>query len=305
MLRPWLMACVGLAALMPFGATAQDLSGLTGLGSLTGKCERLVASGSNFSEDCSGMILQSIYDTGRTGFTVTIGDKGVVMTFSGIEGAKPDPDSQLQSLDKVILNLGIEGVPPTSTEVTGSCAYSNPYLGPMTISCQGVDSKGGAYLLQFRTDGSEPKITDLSGDREVAPTTREFAVRGWSGGPLEDDPDQGCLMTKEVNSKIALMVYANGNEAFDLNLYNEAWTFEAGQDVEADVLFDGTTFPLAGVEVRNPQVLTLLGGGEEEGFQSPFESSSELVFRMGREQITVDLAGSAAATAALWTCVGG
>ena len=301
-----LFAVSGAIACLSHPANAQDLSNLSGMASLSGDCERLIAAGNNFSDDCNGMIMQSIYDTGRTGFTVTVGDKGVVMTFSGIEGAKPDADSQLQSLDKVILNLGIEGVPPTSTSVTGSCAYSNPYIGPMTISCQGVDESGEAYLLQFRTDGSEPKISDLSASK--SPTTvdtGEFRVSGWHGARIDDDPDGGCLMTKDVNTKVMLMVYANGNETFDLNLYNKDWAFEQGQEIDADLLFDGTTFPLAGVEVRNPNVLTLLGGGEEDGFQLPFEISSELVFRMGREQITVELAGSQAATEALWSCVGG
>lgn len=292
---------------LPLAVFAQDLSGLTGMASLTGECERLVAAGKNFSDDCNGMILQSIYDSGRTGFTVTVGDKGVAMTFSGIEGAKPDADSQLQTLDRVILNLGIEGVDPTSTAVKGGCAYSNPYLGPMTISCQGTGTNGEAYLLQFRTDGSEPKISDLraGGNSAADAGDRSFSVGGWAGAPLENDDAGGCLMSKEVNRKISLMVYANANEAFDLNLYNEDWSFKPGQKIDADLLFDGTTFPLDAIEVRNPNILTLYGGAEEAGFQSPFEASSELVFRRGREQITVNLAGSRAATEALWSCVNG
>ncbi|WEX76852.1 hypothetical protein PYH37_005201 [Sinorhizobium numidicum] len=115
--------------------------------------------GDNLSDRCSGKIVQTIYSTGRTGFTVVIGDKGAV-TFSGLEGAKPDADTQLQSLDRIILNLGIEGVPPSSKAVAGNCAYSNPYRGPTTVSCQGVDAANGAYLLQFRTDGSPPIMKD-------------------------------------------------------------------------------------------------------------------------------------------------
>ena len=72
---------------------------------------------------------------------------------------------------------------------------------------------------------------------------------------------------------------------------------------KADLQFDGVPFPLTGVEVRNSRVLTLFSAGEELGFQSPFESSSQLVFRAGREEVTVDLAGSSAATAKLWACV--
>jgi len=295
-----------VVALIAAPGYAQGLSDLEGMASLTGTCERLVMDGNDFSANCSSTILQSIYSNGRTGFTLTVGEKGTVITFSGIQGAKPDPDSQLQSVDKVILNLGIEGVPPTSAATTGSCAYSNPYNGPMTISCQAVDDKGGAYLLQFRTDGTEPKFTDMGSAAEAQPSSnnQEFTVGAWTGAPLADDPDGGCLMAKDVNQNVTFMVYANGNEAFQLNFYNSKWAFDLDADIDADLLFDGTTFPIAGVEIRNPQVLTLFGGGEEEGFQPLFEASSELVFRMGREQITVDLAGSSAATRALWLCVG-
>jgi hypothetical protein len=142
-------------------ATAQNLPNLTDIASLKGTCERLVMAGNNLSQGCGGTIIQSIYSTGRTGFTVLVGDKGTAVTFSGIEGEKPDADSQLQSVDMVILNLNIQGVAPTSTKASGSCAYSNPFKGPMTISCQAVDTDKKAYLLQFRTDGNEPLMTDL------------------------------------------------------------------------------------------------------------------------------------------------
>jgi hypothetical protein len=153
------LAVIG-AASSP-AAIAQDIPGLIGMASLTGTCEQLIAAGNDFSPHCSDMILQSIYDNGRTGFTLIIGDQGTVVTFSGMEGAKPDPDSQLQSVDKVILNLGIDGVPPSSTETKGSCSYRNPYKGPMTIGCHAVDDEGKSYYVQFTTDGSEPQFADF------------------------------------------------------------------------------------------------------------------------------------------------
>ncbi|MBY3220906.1 hypothetical protein [Rhizobium laguerreae] len=78
---------------------------------LKGACEKLIMKGDDLTEHCSNQIIQSIYNTGRTGFTVTVGDKGTVMTFSGLEGAKPDPDTQLQDLDFIILNLGTRASP--------------------------------------------------------------------------------------------------------------------------------------------------------------------------------------------------
>ncbi|MCA1408145.1 hypothetical protein I6F26_28725 [Ensifer sp. IC3342] len=118
----------------------------------------------DLSSHCGGKVVQSIYSTGRTGFTVVMGDKGAV-TFSGIQGAKPEADCQSQDMDRVILNLGIEGAPPSSEAVTGSCTYGNPFKGPAAISCQGADAAEGAYLLQFRSDG-KPPIMKYYGDQE-------------------------------------------------------------------------------------------------------------------------------------------
>jgi hypothetical protein len=287
-----------------FASPSAAAAELQNLASLAGTCERLVMAGKDLSAGCSGRIIQSAYDDGRTGFTVLVGDKGVAITWSGIQGAKPDADSQLQSLDRVILNLNIEGVAPTSTSMTGSCAYSNPYKGPMIISCQGMDIEGKAYLLQFRTDGSEPVFMgeDSSGKEVAGDGT--FEVGAWTGGPLKDDPDGGCLMSTPINDKITLLVYANANEGFTISFYNELWNFGPEDQPQGELLFDGTTYPLSSIDVRNEHVLSLVGGGEEEGYESLFEESSELVFRTDREQITARLKGSRAATAALWRCVG-
>lgn len=146
---------------------ATGLSDLIVTAMLSGTCARLVVFGTDFSDHCDGSIVQSVYDNRRAGFTLAIGGKGGAATFSGIEGIKPDPDSQLQSLDKVVFSIGIEEVPPNVTAVTGSCAYGNPYKGPVTISCQGTDADNKPYLLQFRTDGSPPSITDFRKKGEV------------------------------------------------------------------------------------------------------------------------------------------
>ncbi|PND27042.1 hypothetical protein [Sinorhizobium sp. M4_45] len=143
------------------------LSDLIVTAMLSGTCESLVVFGTNFSEHCDGRIVQSVYSTGRAGFSLAIGDKGGTATFSGIEGMKPDADSQFQSFDKVVFTIGLEEVPPNVAAVTGSCVYGNPYKGPVTISCQGTDADNKPYLLQFRTDGSPPAITDFRKKGEV------------------------------------------------------------------------------------------------------------------------------------------
>jgi hypothetical protein len=261
--------------------------------------------GNDMSEHCGGKIIQTIYKTGRTGFTVPVGDKDTLVTFSGMEGAKPDVNSQLQDVDRVILNLSIDGVPPSVKSVSGSCAYANPYLGPMTISCNAT-AGNDAYLLEFRTDGSEPTISGMGDtDQPESPSqqSREFTVGPWIGAPLKGDAEHGCLMSMPVNPKVTLMVYANGNEAFSISIYDDRWNFVSDEKIDADLLFDGSTYPLSAIEVRNSKVLTLHGGSEEEGVEPFFRESSTLEFHRGREKLSVKLTQSNSAADALWGCV--
>ena len=300
------ISCAMILIASPF-AVAKGLDDLNALAIVSGRCEKLVVSGNDMSSHCGDKIVQSMYKTGRTGFTVTVGDKGTVVTFTGIEGAKPDANSQLQSVDKVILNLNIKGVPPSSTSANGSCSYSNPYLGPMTISCSATSGKD-AYLLEFRTDGSEPKLTDFTkqaASSKSKPKAGDFSVGPWVGGLLPNDNDRGCLMSMRVNPKVTLMVYANGNEAFTISLHDERWNFGAADKVDADLLFDGSTYPLNSIEVRNSKTLTLHGGSEEDSVESFFRESSALEFRRGREQVRAKLTKSSQAADALWACADG
>ncbi|RDL49730.1 hypothetical protein BLJAPNOD_00838 [Ensifer sp. M14] len=138
-----------------------DEDAVVSMAILSGTCERLVVVGKSFSEHCDGRIVQVTYASGRAGFTIAIGGEGTAATFSGMEGVKPDAHTQTQSLDKVTFNLGIEGVPPDPAAVVGNCVYGNPYKGSATISCQGIDADNAAYLLQFRSDGSPPSVTDF------------------------------------------------------------------------------------------------------------------------------------------------
>lgn len=304
MLKVSRMLCFAALGLAPGEVLGQDLNDLIGMATLGGRCEKLIAAGHDLTAACSDKIVQSIYDTGRTGFTLPIGYDGAVITFSGVEGRKPDPDTQLQSVDKVILNLAIEGVSASMKDAKGGCQYRNPYNGPMLIGCHAVDDDGQSYSLQFRTDGSQPEFAEFNGAAaQETLGNGDFVEGAWAGGPFTGDPDGGCLMSKDLGGGAMLMVYANGNEAFQLHFYNESWSFEPGATMQAELFFDGVSFRLSGAQARNEHVLTVLGGGEEEGFQPPFEQSSRLQLTFGGEQVTVDLAGSRAATSKLWACV--
>ncbi|MGR9197543.1 hypothetical protein [Rhizobium leguminosarum] len=295
-----------LVALWSTASHGKDLQNLTGMAILKGKCEKLITKGDDLTEHCGNQIVQSIYSTGRTGFTVTVGDKGSVMTFSGLEGAKPDPDTQLQDLDFIILNLGIEGVTPARTPVRGGCGYSNPYKGPTTISCQATGEKGEAYLLQFRSDGSPPSMTDFRQQAEAAKkqdSDTSFEAGEWAGSAMQNDPEGGCIVTKQVDRKTAVMLYANKNEAFSVNIYNKDWNFGPNAEVAGELFLDGKAFSLSGIEVRNEHILTLKAESEEESLESPIRESSKLSFKSGKKLIETKLNGSVKAIEKLWACV--
>lgn len=300
-----LAATVTTGGLASVPAVAQGMGDLSGVAMVTGTCERLVVAGEDMTNTCEGRLIQSIYRTGRTGFTVNIGSGGAI-TFSGIEGEKPDADSQLQSVDKVIVNRGKDGGPISSKGVTGSCFYENPFKGPATTKCEGTDAEKGAYFLQFRTDGTPPNLLNY-GIEETAKDApdRAFKFGVWSGSRLKGDSANGCVMSRDTDGATTFMVYANANEAFDLRFYNEAWSFKAGTPPSAELLFDGKPYPAVSVEVLTPQQLVVRGGAEEDGFQALMEQSVQLTLRADDAEVKVDLKGAPAAVARLWGCVGG
>lgn len=155
------VVALGLGMAMLLSSFPIHSAELTGIATVTGTCEYLALAGKNLTRDCVGKIVQSMYDNGRTGFTVVVGEDGVAITMSGMQGGKPDADSQLQAVDRVILNLNIDGVAPSDVSAKGACAYTNPYLGRAIFTCHAVDDSGGSYLLQFRTDGSAPSISEF------------------------------------------------------------------------------------------------------------------------------------------------
>ncbi|MEN3140984.1 hypothetical protein ABDF71_02960 [Ochrobactrum sp. WV_118_8] len=136
----------------------------------TGKCQMLFAAKRDMSEFCGDNVLQSIYGDGRVGFTVIVGDKGSAITFSGIRKEEDGSENvEEQSLDAFILNLNIDGVPPTQTVLEGSCSYSNPYKEPFAISCRATDEANEAYQLRFKADENGPENVPLTDKAKLLP----------------------------------------------------------------------------------------------------------------------------------------
>jgi hypothetical protein len=152
------LATLSFAAILFANFVPATAANLQNMAMSTGTCERLVVDGRDFTSGCAGKIIQSIYDDGRTGWYLMVGDKGTVVTLSGMSGAKPDADSQIQDLDSLILNLGVKNAPSSKEAISGQCLYSNPNNGPTSITCVAKNNQAAVSVLEFRTDGRPPQF---------------------------------------------------------------------------------------------------------------------------------------------------
>ncbi len=137
------------------GAVAQTQVGDAQMVSVTGKCDTLVVGDRQLSRDCSAKLLNVVYPDGRIGFYFVLTD-GRIVTFSGMDGENPTPDSDVIDLDKVIMSRKDTPDKPDVFQAKGTCGFGNPMKGPMTVSCTGTLSGGGAFSAAFTTDGKPP-----------------------------------------------------------------------------------------------------------------------------------------------------
>ncbi len=137
-------------------AVAQTKIGNATAMTLSGTCDKLVIGRQKLGDSCDGKLLSMSYPDGRVGFYF-ITDDGRAITFSGMDGANPTPDTDVVDLDKVI--IGVKGKPnnPKVFNASGTCKYSNPYLGEAMVTCNGKTSDGQTFSASFTTDGSPPR----------------------------------------------------------------------------------------------------------------------------------------------------
>ncbi|MBB4344443.1 hypothetical protein [Rhizobium leguminosarum] len=73
-------------------------------------------------------------------------------------------------------------------------------------------------------------MTDFRQQPEAAKkagSDTSFAAGEWMGSAMENDPEGGCLVTKQVDRQTAVMLYANKCEAFSVNIYNQGLEFRS------------------------------------------------------------------------------
>ena len=170
------------ACLVSDGATSYAAERVD-VGMMTGKCSVLIASDRDFSNACEGKILNSGHANGRVGFYFFISDKAV-LTISGEDLPNPSADMDETRVDMILLNLGIEGVPPSETKAFGKCRYDNPFQGvPVKVRCNGTTEDGTPFEAQFLTDGSEPRMLSDLELADLPPAVLEALKPGLTGDP--------------------------------------------------------------------------------------------------------------------------
>ena len=123
---------------------------------LNGTCETLILGKDQLGSACSPKIMSTSYPDGRVGFYFVL-NGGRTITFSGMDGDNPTPDTDIMMIDKVIANLDApKRGRPEALRATGKCSYGNPYKGRMTVACKGRLAGGGAFEGVFTTDGRPP-----------------------------------------------------------------------------------------------------------------------------------------------------
>lgn len=131
----------------------RTIPGLVGLLKLSGKCLRVSLARQDLTAACTGYLNIAVYADRRAGFHVTMG-KGHVLTVSGVHPAGDTGNAV--TVDRVVLNDGIEANKPQVFTANGRCAYGNPYVGKMTLRCTGTFGKSTDFTLAFETDGKPP-----------------------------------------------------------------------------------------------------------------------------------------------------
>lgn len=154
--------CLPIIVSSILGVSSARAAGIQNIVVVHGTCKQLVVAGADHTSQCTGVLMQSQWDTGRIGFYVVPNkDDGLTVTFSGFDGDKVNDNTQIQDLDKILINSQATNYKPIIRPIKGTCTYKVPYAGPQTVICKAKDNQSKKYLLEFNTNSEAPEIIHL------------------------------------------------------------------------------------------------------------------------------------------------
>jgi len=151
-----LALCAGVAAPLP-AAAQQGIAPGTVIGMLSGTCSALIVGGEDRTAECKSTTINNAYKTGNSSFMFVMGD--AIVSFFGRDTAAVG-DQAVIHLTRVFVNNGGKVDERQSSDVSGTCTYTNPNKGPVRINCEANGTKG-KFRAVFTSDGKPPEYLEL------------------------------------------------------------------------------------------------------------------------------------------------
>ena len=148
---------------------------------MSGKCRMFKVGGRDLP--CRAVAFSQT-EEGRANFTIAINDPrddSHIITFSGDNGRRPDPNVYELPIDRMLLKSKdrpkVDGLPVPSIELaTGLCRQAGNFvtLELSSISCTAIDQNGKKYELQYQSDGTPMAVRRIKRMRVGSPAVSPF-----------------------------------------------------------------------------------------------------------------------------------
>jgi len=153
-----IVGAAGFAAFACLSAASAPAGPLPGLkiAGMEGQCTRLVTRGEDRTAKCDPLLLNNIYDNGRSSFLFFTQNKEAIVSFLGND-SKAQGDTGTLKVTQVYMT-GFDGKPvPHEMGATGSCTYTNPYKGVARVDCK-AGSGDNQFEASFVSNGQPPNV---------------------------------------------------------------------------------------------------------------------------------------------------
>jgi len=148
---------------------------------MSGKCRTFKVNGRDLP--CRAVAFSQT-EEGRANFTIAINDPrddSHIITFSGDNGRRPDPNVYELPIDRMLLKSKdrpkVDGLPvPSIALASGLCRQAGNFvtLELSSISCTAVDQNGRKYELQYQSDGTPMAVRRIKRMRVGSPAVSPF-----------------------------------------------------------------------------------------------------------------------------------
>jgi hypothetical protein len=148
---------------------------------MSGKCRTFKVNGRDLP--CRAVAFSQT-EEGRANFTIAINDPrddSHIITFSGDNGRRPDPNVYELPIDRMLLKSKdrpkVDGLPvPSIALASGLCRQAGNFvtLELSSISCTAIDQSGRKYELQYQSDGTPMAVRRIKRMRVGSPAVSPF-----------------------------------------------------------------------------------------------------------------------------------